>query len=244
MVILKFSLEPGTTRTGWPSASTSAASSVASRPAARACACASRSSPTEKACGVCASQSARRSTVPSRKRSGETLLMVSWTGTAASAAPWRRASASTRSTRAVVANGRAPSWMTTYSMSSGRARRPAATESCRSRPPATAGRQVLQPKRSRIPERKRARCVRGRTGWIRAMRRLAAKMAMVCASSGCPPRSMKVFGVLKPMREPRPAAGMIAAARLTARAPQRPGRLRGAGTGRRSSGPRWSGWRW
>ncbi len=87
MVILMFSEDPGTSRTGWPSRSTRALSSVARNPSRRAWAWASRKRSARNAWGVWAAQSRPRSGVSTSQPSRSATLIVSVTGTATTAPP-------------------------------------------------------------------------------------------------------------------------------------------------------------
>ena len=149
MVTLRFVGSPGMACTSSLQASSSEASSVHSRgPSAGYRSKAARSSERRTPWGVWATASDARSTVvttssPARR------LTVSMIGTTGIAAPCRAAVAATRSMRSGEGTGRAPSWTrTTRSVPSGGgssrldAAHPAATDSCRRRPPGTTARTV------------------------------------------------------------------------------------------------------
>jgi len=130
---LRFDDSPGTTHTIAPSASTSAASSVASPPSAWA----RRSTSARKACGVCTATSSSRRSV-SVTRVPTTRLIVSATAIPgiAPSAPARTAS-TTFKNRSGEASGRAASWMTTIAAEAPVAASPARTDADRVGPPET-----------------------------------------------------------------------------------------------------------
>src|SRR6266404_5109431 len=138
-----FRSEPSTTCTSCPMRSTSPASSDAFTPSACARANASFSNLVENACGVCASTTRSRGTVPviSATSSGKlarfTSFTVSIAGIPRIAASHRRASSITRATCSGVTNGRTASCTSTISVSFATSRKAAATESCRESPPFT-----------------------------------------------------------------------------------------------------------
>src|SRR5690606_30968019 len=156
-----------------------------------------------------------RSTVSTTSPVPSTRLTVSWTGRPHTAAPSRRAAASTRSTSSGATRGRAPSWTTTHSTDSGRASSRRRTDSWRLAPPSTtctgfrpqaarvASRAAVSPggaatqRASTAGERCRASNVHWRTG------RPARGRKSFLGAGASPPRARSA----RRIRSPRPAAG-------------------------------------
>src|SRR6266511_263933 len=92
VVTFRFSWLPGTTWTGWPANSTSAASSEASTPSSMALRCAASRASRTKSCGVWTARSWSRSTIPRERWSSSTRRTVSTTGTPGTTPAGRRGS--------------------------------------------------------------------------------------------------------------------------------------------------------
>src|SRR6266478_6122313 len=219
LVIFIFRSEPSTTCTSCPIRSTSPASSEAFTPSASARANASFKSFVANACGVCASTTRSRGTVPviratsSGKLARFTSLTVSIAGMPRIAASQRRASSITRATCSGVTNGRTASCTSTISVSFATSRSAAATESCLESPPFTT-RTVCANFSFLIRSSSRPT----------SSARVATMMSVTCAQAairrklritiGVPSSSRNCLGVSAPMRVPIPAAGSMAAIRL------------------------------
>src|SRR3954470_4240165 len=206
VVTLSARTSPWTTRTRSPRRSTRPASSVA----ARETACARSSTSRRKPWGVWTARSAERSGVPTTRPPSSTCLIVSTTavpGTTATAPP--TTAATTRSKTSTGVRHRAASCTRTMSTSSGRARRPAATESPRSTPPTTTVTRLVEPTSRHTPsasERACSRCEGGTTSTTSATAAHDRTPRRACPSRGTPARGTNALGTPAPRREPAPAA--------------------------------------
>ncbi len=137
-VILPLSGSPSTHATGPSNSANTSPSSTQEAPAAAAFSWAARMRGYEKPCGVCA----RRMVCRGRWRRTSGCPPTSFTASAASStgtqAPRSAAAARTRRTRAALAQGRAPSWISTRAgVSAASASRPSSTDCWRVAPPST-----------------------------------------------------------------------------------------------------------
>src|SRR5882762_10473381 len=219
LVIFIFRSEPSTTCTSCPMRSTSPASSEAFTPSASARANASFRSFVENACGVCASTTRSRGTVPvinatsSGKLARFTSLTVSIAGIPRIAASHRRASSITRAICSGVTKGLTASCTSTISVPFATSRSAALTESCRESPPFTTRTVCLNFSRAIISLRRAT-----------SSARVATMMSVTCGQAairrrlritiGVPSSSRNCLGFSAPMRVPIPAAGRMAAIRL------------------------------
>src|SRR5882762_3078775 len=219
LVIFIFRSEPSTTCTSCPMRSTSPASSEAFTPSASARAKASFRSFVENACGVCASTTRSRGTVPvinatsSGKLARFTSLTVSIAGIPRIAASHRRASSITRAICSGVTKGLTASCTSTISVPFATSRSAAPTESCRESPPFTTRTVCLNFSRAIISLRRAT-----------SSARVATMMSVTCGQAairrrlritiGVPSSSRNCLGFSAPMRVPIPAAGRMAAIRL------------------------------
>src|SRR5438094_3388187 len=155
---------------------------------------------------------------------GARRLIVSRTGSAGTAAPYRAAASSTASTTRRGTSGRAASCTRTREAPP-TAASPRRTESCRSGPPATSTTRAAASPRAR-----RAASRSDTTATTSPMRGWAENAATARARIGTPPRGRNALGVGEPMRVPRPAATMRAATVMLTGAP--PGARPRGGAGR------------
>ena len=210
--VVSLMLEGGaaSTRTGRPSRSNRAASSVTLQPSALAVPCARRSWATPKPWGVWAAQSRLRSGV-ARMVPSSTSLIVSVTGVAATMpAPSciaRSRAVTQAASRAGSTRQRAPSWISTASASAGKASSPRLTDSCRVSPP-----RIHSTGRSGRAAATRAPIASASWGWpttpIQRIAGQARAASRVQASTGRPARGSRSLLRSAPMRRPLPAAAI------------------------------------
>ncbi len=199
VVTLSRRSSPVTTFTRPPAASTSEAQSELSPAAAE------RSADATNACGVCTATSSSRgsvsTTTPSRTR-----LTVSATGKPGTA-PWKpsaRASSS-RGTSSGGRSGRAASWTSTTSASSGTSASPSRTDAERDGPPATHAATFAAPSCSATPIPGSSQ-PSGATTTMPSTHSHSSSRRSGSARRGRPPRRANAFGRSSPSRSPRPAA--------------------------------------
>ena len=213
VVSLMLAALPGTSATGRPAHSATAASSVRSRcRRPRRAAWAARMSAKRKPCGVCARHSPARSRVAATRSSGAGLLERVGQGDGGDGAGRWPSAASTRSMISAVTNGRAASWISTRSGACGAsAARPLRTETCRVAPPAIGGEQSAAAPTRRSPPRRAGSSPRAITTCTRSMAGCRRNTPSVRASTGSPPMRTYCFGSGPAARVPRPAATISAA---------------------------------
>src|SRR5947207_2496724 len=203
VVTLRLYGESGTTSTGKPARSHSSASSVGTASSFRSRAYASSIIARGNPCGVCARHRRSLATVLVI-RSSATSLIVSCSGTAATAPTPARARAITLSIVSRLTKGRAPSCTTTTLAPGGNARNPARTDWARAAPPGTRRRRSPSSFPSHSGGRSATPAGSATTTWLTAGCDVNGRS--VRSSIGTPWMGRNCLGSPGPARSPAPAA--------------------------------------